>query len=97
MYNLSFLDNVTTATQLVGGVDALAGGWFMGFFLIGAFVIGFMVFYGRVGVGEILAGEGLIFSIIAILMEGADLLAAWVIGIPVAVTVIGILIILMQE
>jgi len=96
MYNLSFLENVTGTAQFVEGLNNLTGGWLIGAIMIAAFMVSFMVFYGRVGVGEILLGNGLIFSILTVLLNAAGLVGDWVIGLPVALSVIGFLILIMD-
>ena len=95
--NLTFMDNVTTATQVVEGVNNLSGGWFVGGLMIALFVIVLMVFYGRVGVGEIFLGGGFLYTILTLLFVKMALLPPFTIGIAISMMIFGILAIYMSD
>jgi len=95
--NLSFMDNVTTASQIVEGVNNATGGWLIGGLMITLFIISFMVFYGRVGIGEILTGNGFLFSIVSLIFINMGLLPVWVVGITVSITIFGLIAIFMNS
>ena len=90
-YNLSFMDNSTTLSGLFIGVNNMASGWLFGGFMLVLFIVGFMVFYGRVGVGELLFGLGLVMSIIGGLLAIGGFLPGFVVGITLSILVIGLL------
>ena len=95
--NLSFIDNTTSLSAVVEGVNNMAGGWLISGLMITLFIVSIMVFYGRVGFAEIMLGNGFFFSIIAILFINMGLLPAWSIGITISVAVFGIIAIFMSK
>lgn len=91
--NLSFMDNTTSLSVVVEGVNNMADGWLVGGVMITLFIVSFMVFYGRVGVAEMMLANGFFFSIIGILFVNMGLLPLWVVGLTVSVLIIGLIII----
>ena len=95
--NLTFMQNTTTVTGIVSGVNNIMEGWLIGGIMLTLFIIILLVFYGRVAIGEILAGAGFLFSIVSLLFINAGLLPAWIIGVTVTLLVFGLLSIFMSE
>lgn len=95
--NISFIDNTTSIAAVVEGVNNMAGGWLFGGLMITVFIISFMVFYGRVGIGEILTGNGFLLSIVGLLFIKMEVLPVWVLGITISILVFGLLSIFLSD
>ncbi len=95
--NLSFVDNTTTLSAIVVGVNDLAGGWLIGGLMITLFIVSIMVFYGRVGIAEIMLANGFFFSIISVIFVNMGVLPSWSIGITISIAIFGIIAIFMGK
>lgn len=93
--NLSFMDNTTSMAAVVEGVNSMADGWLVGALMITLFLVSFMVFYGRVGVAEIILGNGFVFTIVGLLFINMGLLPVWVLGVTISLAIFGVILISM--
>jgi hypothetical protein len=91
------MDNATTVSTVIEGVNNMAGGWLIAGFLITLFIVSIMVFFGRVGIAEILLANGFFFSIIAVIFITMGLLPTWSIGITISIAIFGIIAIFMNK
>lgn len=95
--NITFIDNATDLGATMIGVNDLTSGWLFGGLMIVLFMVSMFVFYGRVGIGSLLVGNGFFLSIVAVILVNMGVLPVWVIGITIAIAVIGLLTIFMSD
>jgi len=89
--NITYLDNATGLSEVVGGVNSVSGGWLIGGLLMTLFIIILIVYYGRVSFGEILIASGFLLSVLSLIFIIMEFIPVFVIGITLSLMVFGLL------
>lgn len=83
-YNLTFMDNATSLTQIVQGVNTESDGLLFGIILLVLFVIMLMVFR-EYPFKTVLLGAGSLISLLAGIMFGMGVISVTILVIPLII------------